>query len=470
MALVFYDTETTGTETFFDQILQFAAIRTDEDLREIERYEVRCRLLPHVVPSPEAMSITGISVSQLNNPSFPSHYEMVRSIFTKFNSWSPALYAGWNSIDFDESIIRQAFYKTLHNPYLTSRVGNSRSDVMRIVQACSLFAPEALVFPVNEKGDKTFKLGSVAIANGFKNDRSHDAMSDVEATIYLCRLLVEKAPNVWSSFMSFSKKAAVVDYIGDQIVFSITAFYYGKPYSHLVTTIGQNEKNKAEWYLYDLSVDPCEIESLNDEELAIRLREMPKPIKRLKSNAAPMIFSAEDAPEICRARQWSMEELEQRAQILREDDSFCRRLISTYESLNEPFPPSPHVEKQIYDSFFERSDEALMDDFHRSAWENRFAITERFKDSRLRTIGRNLIHIERPDVLHPSLRQEHDIAIAKRMLGLCEEVDWLTLPQALDQLNQKKITAFGSHLEHIREHEGFLIERHDVALMINSDS
>ena len=38
-SFVFYDTETTGTDTAFDQILQFAAIRTDENLRELDRFE-----------------------------------------------------------------------------------------------------------------------------------------------------------------------------------------------------------------------------------------------------------------------------------------------------------------------------------------------------------------------------------------------------------------------------------------------
>ena len=46
MPYVFYDTETTGTETPFDQILQFAAIRTDDALNELERFNIRCRLLP----------------------------------------------------------------------------------------------------------------------------------------------------------------------------------------------------------------------------------------------------------------------------------------------------------------------------------------------------------------------------------------------------------------------------------------
>ena len=35
MSFVFYDAETTGSKTAFDQILQFAAIRTDEDLNPI---------------------------------------------------------------------------------------------------------------------------------------------------------------------------------------------------------------------------------------------------------------------------------------------------------------------------------------------------------------------------------------------------------------------------------------------------
>ena len=36
MAFVFYDTETTGLETAFDQILQFAAIKTDDELNELD--------------------------------------------------------------------------------------------------------------------------------------------------------------------------------------------------------------------------------------------------------------------------------------------------------------------------------------------------------------------------------------------------------------------------------------------------
>ena len=59
MSFVFYDTETTGTNTAFDQILQFGAIRTDRELRELERFGIRCRLLPHVAPSLKALLTNG---------------------------------------------------------------------------------------------------------------------------------------------------------------------------------------------------------------------------------------------------------------------------------------------------------------------------------------------------------------------------------------------------------------------------
>ena len=70
MAFIFYDTETTGISTSFDQILQFAAILTDDDLNELDRFEIRCRILPWVVPSPRALLTTGVTPDMLVDPSW----------------------------------------------------------------------------------------------------------------------------------------------------------------------------------------------------------------------------------------------------------------------------------------------------------------------------------------------------------------------------------------------------------------
>jgi exodeoxyribonuclease-1 len=38
---VFFDTETSGLNRSFDQIVQFGAIRTDDQLNEIEQFEIK---------------------------------------------------------------------------------------------------------------------------------------------------------------------------------------------------------------------------------------------------------------------------------------------------------------------------------------------------------------------------------------------------------------------------------------------
>ena len=116
---------------------------------------MRCRLLPHVVPSPEALCVTGISVEQLTDPALPSHYDMVRAIKAKLEAWSPAVFIGHNSMRFDETLLRQALYKTLYDPYLTNTNGNCRLDSLPLLQAVNFFQPGVLSVPVNKRNRPT---------------------------------------------------------------------------------------------------------------------------------------------------------------------------------------------------------------------------------------------------------------------------------------------------------------------------
>ena len=108
MSFVFYDLETTGVSTAFDQPLQFAAIYTNTDLKEIERVELRCRIAPHIIPSPYALMVTGIKPEQLVGPDLPSFFEFTQSVMELTKRWAPATWMGFNSIRFDEELLRQA--------------------------------------------------------------------------------------------------------------------------------------------------------------------------------------------------------------------------------------------------------------------------------------------------------------------------------------------------------------------------
>ena len=59
---LFYDIETTGLSKCFDQVLQFAAIRTDDSFNELERIELRVKLNPDIIPHPAAVATHRISI------------------------------------------------------------------------------------------------------------------------------------------------------------------------------------------------------------------------------------------------------------------------------------------------------------------------------------------------------------------------------------------------------------------------
>lgn len=463
MSFVFYDTETTGTNTAFDQILQFGAIKTDYELNELDRFEIRCRLLPYVVPSPGAMRVTGVTVEQLTDPALPSHYQMVRAIKAKLTEWSPAIFIGHNSLAFDEHLLRQAFYKTLHAPYLTNTNGNCRIDSLRMIQAVARFAPNALAIPLDNRGRQLFKLEQLAPANGFDHNAAHDAMADVEATIHMCRMMADRVPAYWSNFARFAQKAAVTDFALEEDVFALTEFYYGRPYSWMVTAIGMNPEYGSEMLVFNLSIDPDELSALSENELAARLIERPKPVRGMRTNAGPIVLSYEDAPEDMRDASPDLGELRRRATRVKNDRELSERLIAAFVQVREEREPSPHVEQQIYDAFTSNDDQSVMERFHELDWPRRAPLLGQLSDERLRSLGQRLIYVEAPTLMDEASRREHDIMIARRLLGADGTVPWLTFPKAIEEVDDLIAIASDSESALLTELRQYLTQRAEDA-------
>ncbi|MER8971839.1 exonuclease domain-containing protein [Mesorhizobium sp. M0800] len=239
--------------------MQFAAVRTDDDLNIVDSFEIRSRLLPHIVPSPRAMVVTGVRVDQLFDLQLPSHYEMCTRIHEVLAAWSPATVVGYNSISFDEELLRRAFYSSLLPIYTTNTGGNSRLDILPLAIAAHTFAPDGFAWPVNEKGRTSFKLDRLAPANGFEHSHAHDALADVHATIHIARLIRERAPAVWNSAMEYRVKASATRFVEMNPVFVATRLRFGLCSSSLVTAIGINPDNSGEVFTLDLRQDPTVI-------------------------------------------------------------------------------------------------------------------------------------------------------------------------------------------------------------------
>jgi exodeoxyribonuclease I len=227
---------------------------------------------------------------------------MIRAVRCKLLAWSPALFLGWNSLGFDEHLLRQALYETLHRPYFTNTAGNCRADTLRLARLTVLFAPSALSIPVDERGARSFRLHGLAAANGYQFRKAHDALDDVRACIHLCRLISENASEVWSTFLRFTQKSSVLDFVGSELVFCLSDFFGGEVHSWLLALLGPSLSRRADMLALDLAADPGVLRTLSDEELAGKFAENPPIVRRIRTNACPFPSYADDAPDLASAK------------------------------------------------------------------------------------------------------------------------------------------------------------------------
>jgi exodeoxyribonuclease-1 len=458
MAFIFYDTETTGTDTFFDQVLQFAAILTDDNLNEIERFEVRSRLLPHVVASPGAMNVTGVTAAQLCEPTYSSHYEMTCLISAKLTKWQPAYFVGHNSIEFDEVLLRSMFYKSLHPVYLTNTNGNSRLDSLKMLRSAYLYEDSSIEFPLNEKGAPSFKLDRLAPANGFNHENAHEAMSDVEATVFMCRKVRDEAPDTWSRYMRFAEKSSVLDFCDSEQVIGLTEFYFGKPYTYLLHKIGQHPENGNAILAVDLNMDLEDLTQSTHTELVKLMSKSPKAVRKIKANALPGIIEGEDAHPHSKLNDIDYAHIESRAAQISEDNELKERLLAAYLEAQKEYDPSPHIEEKMYDGFPSAEDNELMERFHTTPWADRHKIVNSLVDERYQLLGEWIIFCESQESLPNDRRDYWEGYVADRLLGRGDACKALTLPDAIQQADDLIGSATGEKLTLLTEHRKRMVD------------
>lgn len=418
MSFVFYDTETTGTDTTFDQILQFAAIRTDDDLNELERFEVRCRLLPHVVPAPMALAVTRVTPDLLEDLGLPTHAEAMGRIAERFEAWSPACFIGYNSLSFDENLLRQAFYQTLHPTYLTNTNGNTRADVYRLVLAASVHAPEVLEIPLGTNGKPSRKLDAIAPANGFDHANAHDALADVEATIFVANLVKNDAPDLWSAMMDMTTKAGVVQRLRDGHPVVQTEVFGQKAHNRLVIGFATNPDYDAEVGVFDLSFDPEPYLDLSVDELVDVLKANPRPLRIVRANAQPILIEPSEVGEGVKSELPDFDDAIRRADVVLGDEEFCRRVGVAASKRYPEREPGKWVEEQIYEGFASNVDVQRMREFHGASIENRLRIALEFEDRRLRELAFRQMYFEAPETLEPKVRDWFEVWRVDRVTDL----------------------------------------------------
>ncbi|MGC9954510.1 MAG: exonuclease domain-containing protein [Rhizomicrobium sp.] len=435
MSFVIYDLETTGLAKGFDQIIQFAGVRTDTNLNVADQFQIRCRLMPHVIPSPEAMRITGLRIEDLTNPALPSHYEMVLQVRRVLERWCPALFLGFNSISFDEEFLRQAFYQCLFDAYLTNTQRSARADVLNLCRVTAALRPDVLVPAQNSEGLPIFKLALLAEANGIVVPTAHEAMSDVTTTLALCRHIKRGASEVWSQFVRFSQKASVEAFITGEDAFLFSETVGNHHCARLVMRIGQHTDQAIRHYCLDLCADLTALRAMSEDELVAFCRSSDRPIVTVRTNAAPTLWALCDAlPE--HLSPFEEGEILEMVAKLKEDEAFLRRLCQAAQAAEPVYPSSPYVEEQLYERGFPpREDQNRMKRFHEVEWSERAKLADEYEDDRYRRLAQRLVYFERPDLLRPTTRKSMDDEIGRRLAVAAEgKPRWRSIPNALQEL------------------------------------
>ncbi len=366
---LFYDLETFGSDPRRTRISQFAAIRTDAQLNQVdEPISFFVQPADDLLPSPVATLITGISPQHALREGV-TEAEAFSRIFEEM-ARPETCTLGYNSLRFDDEFVRHGLFRNFYDAYEREwRGGNSRWDLLDVMRLACALRPEGIEWPLREDGYVSFKLEHLAKANGVREGDAHEALSDVRALIGLARRLRSVQPKLWDYALRLRDKryaAQLLDLAAMQPVLHVSQRY---PASRLcsaaVLPLARHPSIDSRVIVFDLDSEPDALLALEPDAIADRLyvrqADLPEgetriPLKEVHLNRSPALIEWAHlrAPELERLR-IDPAVVEARAQRLREaGPALAEKVRRVYSRDPQRAPSDPDA--SLYDGFVPDAD------------------------------------------------------------------------------------------------------------------
>lgn len=392
-SFVWYDLETFGRDPRRTRIAQFAAIRTDAELIQIGAPDVMfCRPALDLLPSPGASMITGLSPADLLQRGL-SEAECMQRIAAVFAA-PGSCGVGWNSLRFDDEFLRFGFYRNFIDPYRREyEHGNSRWDLMDFARLVHALRPEGISWPTREDGAPSFRLEHLAAANGIVHAAAHDALSDVEATLGLARLLRAAQPRLWDYHLGFRSKArarVLLEPARRTPVLHVSGrFPAERGCAGIVLPLAEHPEVGNQIIVCDLQDDPTAWRDLGVEDLRERLYaprdalpegESRVPLKAVHLNRCPALIELAHVRDAELARLGiDRDRCMAHAGQLAGDPGLPERVRRVFA---QPRSPADDVDQALYDGFLDNRDARTHAAIRASAPEGLGALAGQLKDRR----------------------------------------------------------------------------------------
>ncbi len=388
---LFYDIETTGLNKAFDQIIQFAAIRTDSELNEMERLELLIKINPDVTPSPHAAIIHRIHLKNLST-------EMNElSAIQKIHQWvnqPGTISLGYNTLNFDDEFLRFSFYRNLLPPYQHQFKNQcKRMDIYPMALFFFLFKKNVIEWPtLNEK--TSFKLENLNIANQLIAGASHHAMVDTEVTLAIARAFF-KERKMWDYIAGYFDKdieIARLQPLYNTLFIMIDGRLSIDYYQSIVLCLGYHKhyKNQLLWLRIDTqTLTDLTLETV--ETTPIIRKKLGEPNFLLPFKERFLTHMSADRIKLANAnKQW-----------LEKNSAILQALITHHTEKKYPFYPETDIDARLYlNGFWNKSEEQFCHAFHAASHPKEKAkLTEKLNEGPLKTLAIRILGRHYPEVL-----------------------------------------------------------------------
>jgi exodeoxyribonuclease I len=314
LTFFWHDYETFGRVPRSDRPSQFAGVRTDAQLQQIEEPVVLyCKPAEDFLPDPEACLLTGITPEVAEQHGVPEP-EFATRILQKLAA-AGTVGVGYNSLRFDDEVTRFLLWRNLLDPYAREWQNDcGRWDLLDVIRCCFALRPQTLQWPKHDDGRASFKLEHLSVANGIEHADAHDAMADVRATLELARRIRSAVPKLWDFALKLRRKQAVMDEIsaaqvrGEPLIHVSGMYPAERGCMALVWPLAPHPINRNELIVWDLAHDPTVLRSLNASTLRERMYAKADagverlPIKTIHLNRSPMVVSSLKTLDAARAQ------------------------------------------------------------------------------------------------------------------------------------------------------------------------
>jgi exodeoxyribonuclease-1 len=391
---LFYDIETSGLNPAFDQVLTFAAIRTDLSLNEIDRRSITIRLRDDIVPSPGAFLTHGLAYDTLLKGI--CEYDAARQIHALVNMPGTTS-VGYNSLGFDDEFLRFLFYRNLLDPYTHQYAnGCSRMDALPIAVIYRVFHPNGLNWPMIE-GKPSLKLEWLSRENQFETSGpAHDAISDVEALLALSKIFF-KNQDIWSYCLDFFNKTrdeVRIKGIDTNINISSKTYPFclmasaavGPDANYLspVIPIGSSRsyKNQSLW----LRMDTQDILGLDKER---KLEETY--VVRKRYGDLPVMLPMLDRFERKLPEQ-SKEQVKKNMTVIEKNESYFNSFVDYHCAFKYPFVPDIDIDADLYQAgFFTADEKKQAQQFHLSSIAEKSTFLSQIPSGRVKQLASRIV-------------------------------------------------------------------------------